>query len=718
MQNTRGKSFGNTKIGFIKVKLINYNRFVLCFGLRYRFIQCFLIFVCAIFLVSFDLKAQVTRIKKLDLNGALNAGTLLATVTPPFTINTIQKIFDGNPYTEAVVQNSDSVTIMLVFDAPVKISKSKVFFWNNGEWSLEAANTEADLDQKSGSYQLWVDHEKYAYFISDSSSFPAGKARCIRLTARNLQGNNIYMGEWDLYTPFILTSLQILPDHPKLLPGTSFQLKVMALDDEGTAYPYNLKQPVMWSSSNRAIVSMGEMGDIHGHSLGTALITAQTTALSGTTTAEVVADYESPRAEPLFVKVALILQDPIIDIAHKRRIHQVRGWSNPRDLIRQISEEFHKASDGVANFQIVETHNDGKIFTRIGGKLMTIDTLAYYFGSISHLYGRDVKGTLQNLAEVQGKVKFDYNAMIDYYNLDTKRNNGKIDEVWVYSFPFSGMYESQLVGPGAFWWNSPPLEHPGLEKLLSVMGWNYERGVAEALHSFGHRVESAMRHIYGRWDVHNPNPNNWELFTTIDKDKPGKAQVGNIHFPPNGLHDYDYGDKRYVVTYADNWKRYPILLNQKRTVNCQEWGCSQRDYMRWWFNHLPRYKGVTDGILNNWWYYAIDYEGAVGKASQLTNVDEEMGFLNTSPDDYSLEQNYPNPFNLTTQIRFFLKKPRHVALKIYNISGQEVKTLIDKKEPAGQYEVKFDGNRLASGVYFCQLTAGNFRSTHKMILLK
>ncbi|MCD6098959.1 MAG: hypothetical protein J7K33_00090, partial [Candidatus Marinimicrobia bacterium] len=99
---------------------------------------------------------------------------------------------------------------------------------------------------------------------------------------------------------------------------------------------------------------------------------------------------------------------------------------------------------------------------------------------------------------VEGRVRFDYKGMCDTYNFGEKRNRNEITEVWVYSFPFSGVYESQLIGPGAFWCNSPPItDYDKLEKLLPVMGWNYERGVAEALHSYGHRVESVMVHPDG-----------------------------------------------------------------------------------------------------------------------------------------------------------------------------------------------------------------------------
>jgi hypothetical protein len=91
---------------------------------------------------------------------------------------------------------------------------------------------------------------------------------------------------------------------------------------------------------------------------------------------------------------------------------------------------------------------------------------------------------------------------------------------------------------------------------------------------------------------------------------------------------------------------------------------------------------------------------------------------NNIPASYSLSQNYPNPFNPNTIIRFQIKDSRFVKLKIYDILGKEISTLVNEKMQPGTYEVKFDGSRLASGVYFYKLQAGDFQETKKLVLLK
>lgn len=88
------------------------------------------------------------------------------------------------------------------------------------------------------------------------------------------------------------------------------------------------------------------------------------------------------------------------------------------------------------------------------------------------------------------------------------------------------------------------------------------------------------------------------------------------------------------------------------------------------------------------------------------------------PQTFSLEQNYPNPFNPTTTIRYQIPKAGFVKLKVFDILGNEITTLVNEYKMPSSYEVTFDGSRYASGVYFYQLIVNNFVSIKKMILLK
>jgi len=106
-----------------------------------------------------------------------------------------------------------------------------------------------------------------------------------------------------------------------------------------------------------------------------------------------------------------------------------------------------------------------------------------------------------------------------------------------------------------------------------------------------------------------------------------------------------------------------------------------------------------------------------------TNVDAISNVNKNLPNKFEIYQNYPNPFNPETNIHYQIPKESKVVLKIYNILGQEVKTLVDEIKPAGFYSVKWNarndfGRELASGIYFYRISAGDFNKTMKLILIK
>jgi len=106
----------------------------------------------------------------------------------------------------------------------------------------------------------------------------------------------------------------------------------------------------------------------------------------------------------------------------------------------------------------------------------------------------------------------------------------------------------------------------------------------------------------------------------------------------------------------------------------------------------------------------------LGRGITLVGVDES----NTPdlPKEYALRQAYPNPFNPTTSIGFDLPKESNVVLKIHNILGQEVATLVSERLPAGRYRRQWHATGLGSGVYFYTMHAGEFVRTHKLLLLR
>ncbi len=100
----------------------------------------------------------------------------------------------------------------------------------------------------------------------------------------------------------------------------------------------------------------------------------------------------------------------------------------------------------------------------------------------------------------------------------------------------------------------------------------------------------------------------------------------------------------------------------------------------------------------------------------IVSVDEASKI----PNAFTLYQNYPNPFNPTTSIQYSVSSTQFVSLKVYDLLGNEVVTLVNEERPAGEYNIEFTTNylHLTSGVYFYRLNAGSFVETRKMILLK
>jgi hypothetical protein len=104
-----------------------------------------------------------------------------------------------------------------------------------------------------------------------------------------------------------------------------------------------------------------------------------------------------------------------------------------------------------------------------------------------------------------------------------------------------------------------------------------------------------------------------------------------------------------------------------------------------------------------------------GSAGTPTDVKE---FGNGAPTAFALDQNYPNPFNPSTKIQFEIPDARFVTLKVYNLLGQEVATLINGQLEAGRYRAEFDARNLPSGTYLYRLQAGDFSEAKKMTVLK
>lgn len=121
-------------------------------------------------------------------------------------------------------------------------------------------------------------------------------------------------------------------------------------------------------------------------------------------------------------------------------------------------------------------------------------------------------------------------------------------------------------------------------------------------------------------------------------------------------------------------------------------------------------KEVYTNVQPNDFYNATEGQGIVSGINSVGST--------VNPDEFKLFQNYPNPFNPVTQIGYELTKGSKISLKIYDILGKEIRTLVSEFQPAGNYKITFDGEGLSSGAYIYKLSAGEFSLTKRMTLLK
>jgi len=96
----------------------------------------------------------------------------------------------------------------------------------------------------------------------------------------------------------------------------------------------------------------------------------------------------------------------------------------------------------------------------------------------------------------------------------------------------------------------------------------------------------------------------------------------------------------------------------------------------------------------------------------------DVEYVEQVPTEFSLSQNFPNPFNPSTKIKYSVPQSSNVVIKVFDVLGNEIETLVNEEKTSGTYEVTWYAEQLPSGVYFYQLQAGEYIKTKKMLLLK
>lgn len=313
-------------------------------------------------------------------------------------------------------------------------------------------------------------------------------------------------------------------------------------------------------------------------------------------------------------KVIVLIYNPILETEGGKTLIEHLKANDPREYSQILANVIREASWGYINYDIVDVVEVATYPKKVDGFRYTEETFL------------EVRRTQQwQPATSSYRLMFEENDLLERFQREG------ITELWVWGA--GGMHMDEFAGyiPNRYarygptdnpWFYRPYDIPPELGRTTWVMGFNYEVGADNMIHSYVHRIESqALLAISdGIWNTHEKR-DPWNVFSWLEMDHEGTAShVGNCHVPPNGQSGYDYNNRRRVMSWADNWTRFPDLRGQPRLVSADEWGNNHFGYMKWICERVPKFPGYTEYGYNNWWVY-------------IANTDEDLPEL--EPQDYS-----------------------------------------------------------------------------------
>jgi carboxypeptidase T len=222
---------------------------------------------------------------------------------------------------------------------------------------------------------------------------------------------------------------------------------------------------------------------------------------------------------------------------------------------------------------------------------------------------------------------------------------------------------------------------------------------------------------YGNSD--NSSNNNFTLIDTINLANTVRPR---IEFDARWAMEstFDYARIQVSSNFGSTWTSMPgkytrTVSSQPSFTDIKAWVNEQIDLTSYIGQKIRiRFTYLTDsGLPGDGFYFdnfrVVDYRTSLVGTEQISS---------TVPDRFELKQNYPNPFNPVTNLEFSIAKTEFVNIKIYDISGKEISSLVNQVMNPGVYKINFDASNFASGTYFYKITAGNFSDIKKMMLLK
>ncbi len=364
------------------------------------------------------------------------------------------------------------------------------------------------------------------------------------------------------------------------------------------------------------------------------------------------------------LKVLIIEINPILSTVENHKLYKnndghplVSEYFNQdrNKAVDELIEDLQDMSHGYLDIDIVKTEylnefptykSDIELLN--GSKSKRYDEETYIAISRSKS-SRDVGSWIDMIYYPSHKPKeytFDYDYIIQKYNLINRKNNGEFDQVWLKTIDPASTYETIMVGHKPYWINGTPLTYD-CDNFI-ILNISISRRDAN-LHALGHGIEGIMSMTFNREVTdYSKKYNNltdeeydhltlWEKFTLSSYQTDEKySGVGNVHFPFNGTKDYDYDNDSQILSNWEAWLDYPDLSALPKKSNSSSWlnflpntqlakdenKDSDRLYMRFWLYLFPHIEGfTTDGFYNNWWkyIYSMDYVETIS-----SNIDKNI----------------------------------------------------------------------------------------------
>jgi len=317
------------------------------------------------------------------------------------------------------------------------------------------------------------------------------------------------------------------------------------------------------------------------------------------------------------VKLLVYVVNPMLESKGGQRLFDFQRIPDRRDTVELAIASVLKASHGLVRYTVVDW--------------LEVDAWPVYHDGFQYTDSLWLRDRSRNKFHTPSAMSIP--RLARDLGWDMRAMAGEFDEMWLIT-PGMGVGEAGMIGEGAYNINGPIFPAPD---STSTRAYLYVTGPVMPgdyfWHCNSHRIEETLTRAFGSWNppaggwrtpMHErtENAHAWDRFTLLDRDLPGRGAIGSCHQPVNAVGDYDHGNKRVVLTNADDWLyNYPNMSGgDRKEVDDKEWASHDWRYQLWLYRHMPHMPGVNDGrtgaykhpadkgILNNWWRYIIDVD--------------------------------------------------------------------------------------------------------------